>query len=91
MLECPNPDHRLMPGMFVSVEFHTPQAQAILIPATAVFQGEGSKYVYVELEPLHFERRPVRVESAGTQQVQVLSGLSAGERIIADGGIYLSE
>ena len=91
MLECVNPDHRLMPGMFVSVEFHTPQKEAILIPATAVFQGEGSKYVYVEVDPMHFVRRPVKVESAGTQQVQVLSGLSAGERIIADGGIYLSE
>lgn len=91
MLECPNPDHRLMPGMFVSVEFHTPREEAILIPATAVFQGENAKYVYVETEPLKFERRPVVVESAGTEQVHVVSGLSVDERIIADGGIYLSE
>ena len=56
-----------------------------------MFQGEQSRYVYVEQSPLHFERRPVRVESAGEGMVCVLSGLSEGERIIADGGIYLSE
>ena len=56
-----------------------------------MFQGEGGKYVYLEQENLHFVRRPVRVESAGTEQLRVLSGLSEGERFIASGGIYLSE
>ena len=37
--------------MFVTVVFHAPQASALLIPAKAVFQGEQSRYVYVELEP----------------------------------------
>ena len=77
--------------MFVSVVFTTPKADALLIPAAAVFQGEGGKYVYVEKEALHFERRTVRVESAGEGRVCVVSGLSVGERIIASGGIYLSE
>ena len=92
MLECENGQRQLKPGMFVSVNFTTPQAEALLIPATAVFQGEDSKYVYVEqAQPLHFVRRPVRVESAGTDRVRVLSGLAEGERFIASGGIYLSE
>ena len=91
MLECANADRQLRPGMFVSVAFHSPVSAALLIPSTAVFQGEQSRYVYVEKEALHYERRPVRVESAGEGMVRVLSGLSEGERIIADGGIYLSE
>ena len=91
VLECANAGRQLRPGMFVSVVFHAPQASALLIPAKAVFQGEGSRYVYVEKEPLHFERRPVRVESAGDGMFCVLSGLSEGERIISEGGIYLSE
>lgn len=92
VLECANGERLLKPGMFVSVNFTTPQAEALLIPATAVFQGEDSKYVYVEqAQPLHFVRRPVRVESAGTDRVRVLSGLAEGERFIASGGIYLSE
>ena len=91
VLECDNADRLLKPGMFVSVAFATPQASALLIPATAVFQGEGGKYVYVEKEALHFERRPVHVESAGVDQVCVLAGLAEGERIITSGGIYLNE
>ena len=92
VVECPNADRLLKPGMFVSVVFSTPQASALLIPTTAVFQGEESKYVYLEQEEaLHFTRRPVLVESAGTDRVRVLSGLAEGDRIIASGGIYLSE
>lgn len=91
MLECVNADRQLRPGMFVPVVFRSPQASALLIPVTAVFQGEQSRYVYVEKGPLHFERRPVRVESAGDGRLCVIAGLSEGERIISDGGIYLSE
>ena len=92
VVECANPDRLLKPGMFVSVVFTTPQVSALVIPSTAVFQGEESKYVYVEqAESLHFTRRPVQVESAGPDRVHILSGLAAGDRIIASGGIYLSE
>lgn len=92
VVECANPDRLLKPGMFVSVVFTTPQVSALVIPSTAVFQGEESKYVYVEqAESLHFTRRPVQVESAGPDRVHILSGLVAGDRIIASGGIYLSE
>ena len=91
VLECDNASRALRPGMFVSAVFTTPVASALLIPATAVFQGEGGKYVYLERENLHFVRRPVRVESAGSEQLRVLSGLSEGEHFIASGGIYLSE
>ena len=91
VLECDNAQHLLRPGMFVSVDFTTPRSQALLVPSTAVFQGEGGKYVYVETGPMHFGRRPVRVESAGTDRVCVVAGLSEGERIVTSGGIYLNE
>ena len=90
VIECANPDKSLKPGMFVSARFDVKDKDAIVIPATAVFQGREHPFVYVREEGLTFEKRPVRVESLDSGQMLVLEGLEEGETIIADGGIYLS-
>ena len=90
VIECANPDKSLKPGMFVSARFDVKDKDAIVIPATAVFQGREHPFVYVREEGLTFEKRPVRVESLDAGQMLVLEGLEEGETIIADGGIYLS-
>ena len=91
VMEFDNADRMLKPGMFVTALFDLEINEALLIPASAVFQGEGTKYVYVRLDDGKFAKRPVRVESLEGGRQRVLSGLSGGETIIADGGIYLSK
>jgi len=44
----------------------------------------------VQDAPGHFRKAPVQVESLEKGLQRVVSGLSGGETIIADGGIYLS-
>ena len=90
VIECSNPEKALKPGMFVSARFTVKDKDAIVIPATAVFQGREHSFVYVQEEGLTFEKRPVRLESLDAGQMLVLEGLEEGETIIADGGIYLS-
>ena len=90
VIECANPDKSLKPGMFVSARFETDEKDAIVIPSTAVFQGQDHQFVYVRKHDLVFEKVPVKVESLNSGQMLVLEGLEEGETIIADGGIYLS-
>lgn len=90
VIECANPEKLLKPGMFVSARFDVMDKDAIVIPATAVFQGREHPFVYVQEEGLNFEKRSVRLESLDAGQMLVLEGLEEGETIIADGGIYLS-
>lgn len=90
VIECSNPEKALKPGMFVSARFTVKDKDAIVIPATAVFQSQEHPFVYVLKEGLTFEKRPVRLESLDAGQMLVLEGLEEGETIIADGGIYLS-
>ena len=90
VLECDNAARTLKPGMFVNVLFERSLDAATVIPASAVFQGEGTQYVYVRDHDWTFVKTPVRVENLDGERQLVLSGLSAGQTIIADGGIYLS-
>lgn len=91
IIECDNTQRLFKPGMFVTVVFTRHAAEVLAIPSSALFQGENGKFVYVQDAPSHFQKVPVQVESLEKGFHRVLSGLSAGKTIIAEGGIYLSE
>ena len=91
VIECVNTERLLKPGMFVSAFFERHATSALAIPSSAIFQGEKGRFVYVQDSPDHFNKIQVRVESLDNGLCRVLSGLSGGESIIVDGGIYLSE
>ena len=91
---CDNRDGILKHGMFVSVHFMAEARESILAPSTAVFQGDGSSYVYVSLPQKGcFVRRRVVTgqESPKRDRILIEEGLEAGETILAEGGLYLND
>jgi len=82
-LELANPGARLVPGMFVSMQFTDMGAgKALLIPTEAVIQT-GTRTVVVLAED-HGRFRPVDVE-AGLEsggQTEIKRGLQAGQRVV---------
>ena len=93
IVACDNADQRLKHGMYVSVHFITETKEAIVVPATAIFQGEKTCYVYMASETKNtFVRREVTVgESDGNNaKVHVLNGLCSSETIVSEGGLYLN-
>jgi cobalt-zinc-cadmium efflux system membrane fusion protein len=89
IVECDNADRRLKLGMFCDVHFLAVPEKAIIVPQTAVMQEQESDCVLVEKSPGRFERRKVKTASAGVN-TRIISGLSAGEKIVTEGGIYLN-
>ena len=86
-----NPDHRLKPGMFGRAELGaaaTAAASTIVVPAEAVQDVEGRASVFVE-EDGAFEARPVTLGERNAVEVQVLSGVEAGEPIVVKGAFTL--
>lgn len=82
-LELANPGARLVPGMFVSMQFMDMRAdKVLLIPTEAVIQTGRRMVVMLAEENGRF--RPVEVEigieSGG--QTEVKRGLSAGQRVV---------
>ena len=63
-------------------------APALVIPAAAVQEIDGQQIVYVEDAQQRFHARPVRATlSEGLAQVH--SGLTAGERVAAQGSYMI--
>ena len=61
------------------------------IPADAVLLLGERTYAFVQLQPGRFERREVALLSGGPQSWLVLKGVSAGERVVVGGGLYLNQ
>jgi len=81
-----NPDHLLLPGMYVQVEFEHPESQpAVLIPQHALTRTRTGAFVMLD-DNGHARQVPVTADTLEGKQWRVTSGLSGGERVILDGG-----
>lgn len=81
---------RLLPAMFATVEvLSEPQDKGIVIPLTALFTEDESDWLFVEIAEGHYEKRPVKVGLHLKDQVVILEGLSAGEKLVVDGALLL--
>jgi multidrug efflux system membrane fusion protein len=81
-----NPDHLLLPGMYVQVEFAHPEGQpAVLIPQHALTRTRTGAFVMLD-DNGHARQVPITADTLEGKQWRVTSGLSGGERVILDGG-----
>ena len=83
ILELANPGARLVPGMFVSMQFlDTLNAKALLIPTEAVIQTGKRTVVMIAEENGRFRPAQVQagIESGG--QTEIKAGLQAGQRVV---------
>jgi cobalt-zinc-cadmium efflux system membrane fusion protein len=90
-IDVPNPDHHLKPGMFARVEIQTAgRAREVLAaPASAIYEVNGAKSVFVQTQPHVFSVRNVVVGAAGHEEVEILSGVHSGEQVVTQGGLML--
>ena len=79
------------PGMFAHAQFAGASRRAILVPAAAVLQSGLSARVMVEKSPLVFTPRTVEVGASHGDQVEIVAGLKAGERIVVKEGVLLND
>jgi RND family efflux transporter MFP subunit len=91
---------RILPDMGVKVSFFNerqaeptaaaPAKPRLLAPKSAVRTDDGQTVVFVVRDE-RAERRAVTVGAADGDQVEIVSGLNAGERIVVDGAATLSD
>ncbi len=94
VLACDNASRRLKYGMSVSVHFVSEPHQELVVPSTAVLHKDQMDYVFVATpeEGVYLRRKVTLGEVSGNgKQVCIVSGLSAGEILVAEGGIYLAD
>jgi cobalt-zinc-cadmium efflux system membrane fusion protein len=85
----PNSDGRWRPGQFVSAQVLVQEvAAAVAVPIGAVQRLGAGEVVFV-VDADVFESRPVELGARDDRSVEVVSGLSAGERFATSGTFIL--
>jgi Cu(I)/Ag(I) efflux system membrane fusion protein len=88
-VEIPNPGLRLKPDMFVNAMVKVPLGSSIVVPVSAVMDTGQRQLVWVEMKPGMFAPREVKVGARSGDNVQILSGLKAGEKVASSGGYLI--
>ena len=84
--QVPNPQHLLLPGMYVRVRFEQAQAaNGILLPQQAVTRSSTGDTVMVVAADGKVSPRHVRLGPAQGNDWVVFEGLKEGEQVIVDG------
>jgi macrolide-specific efflux system membrane fusion protein len=86
LFEVKNPNRELMSGMSAKVQFTVAQAQdAVLLPVKLLgaMDDDGLYSVNVVDARQHVSPRKVKVGLRNGQDAQIVSGLAAGDRVLA--------
>lgn len=84
--KIPNPGHRLLPGMYVTIRANLGQLNKVfLVPQQAVLRDTGGAYVLSVASDGKVKRRDISTGDMRGSDWVVTSGLQAGDRIIVSG------
>jgi len=89
LFELSDPQGRLKPGMFADIGLGTDLRETVVVPADGVLHVGRSDYVLVGTEPGVWKVTEVTVGELSGTEVEVLTGLQGGERVIGSGAILL--
>lgn len=92
----PNEQGKLRPGLFGRVNIVTLVRNSIVLPESAIVpQKTGGKAVFVVInggeKGLHAELRPVEIGERLSGEVEILSGIAAGDIVVTAGQIKVRD
>jgi len=91
-VQVDNPDHQLLPGMYVQARVpRAHYADALSVPQQAVLRRGGQASVWVLGEGEQVHRVPVTLGELVARHYRIASGLSAGQRVVIEGLERLEE
>ena len=87
----PNPDRRLRPGMMLTVAIETAPRMSLSVPELAII-GEGERrFVFVLADGNRARRTEVRTGLRSGGRVEILAGLSPGQRVVTEGVVKVAD
>lgn len=85
------PKKGLLSGMFARAYLKLGVEKALVVPIAAVLGEEDDRYVLVLDSELRARRRPVKTGLRTKDEVQILEGVQANDKVIATGGGFLAD
>jgi RND family efflux transporter MFP subunit len=82
-VDVPNADYKLTPGMYADVSLRVQNVpNALTLPLQAINRGADKSTVLLVNSQDHVEEREIHTGIEGSNRIQVLSGLTEGDRVI---------
>jgi Cu(I)/Ag(I) efflux system membrane fusion protein len=81
-LEFSNPKGELKPEMYGEVTLLAETREGLRVPADAVIDSGTKKVVFVALDEGKFQPREIEVGSVNGDQIEVVAGLVAGDKVV---------
>ena len=88
-LQLPNDTLKLRPGQYGQVDFALPVRKGVVVPRDAVVDTGLSTYVFVDEGGGRFSPRVVTVGREAGEGIELLAGLSAGDRVVSSGAFLI--
>ena len=83
--ELPNRG-RLVSGSFAQVYLQGAARKGVItVPNEALTEAQGLFFVYVQIHPERYQRQEVTVGATDGRRTEICSGLTAGQRVVAQG------
>jgi len=82
-VELANPDLALRPDMFGTLHLDAPPEEALVVPISAVLHAGERSFVFLDLGGGRLRPQPVEVGRRFGEDVEVLSGVDAGQAVVA--------
>jgi membrane fusion protein (multidrug efflux system) len=80
-----NQDGVLKPGMFLTVALQMRRPEVLMAPEQAIVPERGQHYIYIVAEEDRVARRRVELGQRIPGAVEIVSGITAGQRVITEG------
>jgi cobalt-zinc-cadmium efflux system membrane fusion protein len=65
--------------------------EALAVPAKSIVrESDGTMTAWVTADNRHFTRKTVLPGQRKDDHVQIVAGLTAGEKVVSEGGVFLS-
>ncbi len=81
-VDLPNPDQKLLPGLYVLVTFQVPSRAPFTLPVNTVFDRPDGHYIVVVDASDRCHLRKVDLGNNDGYKVEIQSGIQAGERVV---------
>lgn len=90
-IDVKNPQEKLKNNMYVTAEVQAGKvANAITVPNAAVLRNaENEPFVYTLAGQNQFAMRDVTLGQTSEQSTEIVSGLAPGDRVVANGSLFL--
>ena len=86
-----NPNHRLKPQMFATLELSRPATARVLLPQAAVLHDGDITEVYLPSGPGKYLLRRVALGAVHGDKVEITAGLNDGDRVVTEGAGFLRQ